>query len=290
LAHHLERDLVVAKSGRYRRSRLNAVCHGLTAQHVVLPWEDTEKYQTLLEELMAEYDPLGPTERHLVEQLAALFWRQQRVLQAEAASIRDGLRGQLALDAQLRVGAGALAHLPRADAYGPAELFPVTNDAAVAVRMTEQESRAQLAELEAEEARLWRALRILGRGGLRTYERALRALPEDVRDSWAEELEEATEAEPPAPEVGEDDAPVQATAASLRQFIEVHLLPNIARKRQEIEHRPLIRAHALAMAVTTTEFDRIDRHEVHLTRQIQRVLAMLLRLQETRKTIKSAAA
>ncbi len=280
----------MAKTGGYRQSRLNALRHGLTAQHVVLPWEDAAAYQAALDELLAEYDPMGPTERHLVEQLAASFWRQRRVLQAEAASIRDGLLGQLALDAQVRVRAGALAHLPGAAVPDPMALMPVTNDAATAVRTTEQEGHQDLTELDKEEAKLQRALRILQRGGLRIYERALRALPEGVREGWLEDLEEAAEDEPAAADEAQGEEPVQPTAADLRDFIETYLLPNIARKRQEIEHRPLVRAHALAMAVTVTDFDRIDRHEAHLTRQIQRVLAMLLRLQEARKTIRSAAA
>jgi hypothetical protein len=58
----------------------------------VLPWEDEGEYQTLLNALVAEHTPKGPTEEHLVEELAGIFWRKRRLRLAEAAVYRDKLR------------------------------------------------------------------------------------------------------------------------------------------------------------------------------------------------------
>ncbi len=261
----------------YGASRFNAARHGLTARHVVLPWEDAAAYQLMLEALLAEHHPMGPTEQHLVEQLAALFWRQQRVLQAETAAIRDGLREQLSFTHADRLSGGALAHLRHNKHEGTS----------AAVQATEQDSQVERADVDDDEAQIQRALRILKRGGRQVYERALAALRADTRAWWQEALEEAEE---PSADDQDDGEAWQADAASLRGFLEEKVLPYLARQRQEIEHRPLIRGHAFGMAIVQADLERLGRYETHLTRQIQRMLAMLMRLRENRTTIQSNAA
>jgi hypothetical protein len=56
--------------GNYEVARFNALRHGVLSRHTVLPWEDGEEYRSLLEALVAEHNPRGPTEEHLVEELA----------------------------------------------------------------------------------------------------------------------------------------------------------------------------------------------------------------------------
>ena len=58
---------------------LNALRHGLTAQTAVLPNESPEEFQQLLDAFLAEYQPAGPTETLLVEQMAMAAWRLRRM-------------------------------------------------------------------------------------------------------------------------------------------------------------------------------------------------------------------
>jgi hypothetical protein len=58
---------------------LNALRHGLTAQTTVLPNESPEEFQELLDAFLAEYQPAGPTETLLVEQMAMASWRLRRM-------------------------------------------------------------------------------------------------------------------------------------------------------------------------------------------------------------------
>jgi hypothetical protein len=51
----------------------------------VLPWENGEEYSTLVEALVAEHEPQGPTEEHLVEELAGVIWRKRRLRLGENA-------------------------------------------------------------------------------------------------------------------------------------------------------------------------------------------------------------
>ncbi|MAG00898.1 MAG: hypothetical protein CL388_06790 [Acidiferrobacteraceae bacterium] len=56
----------------YDAVRYNAIKHGILSHHTVLPHEDGEEYQQLLAGLIEEHGPVGPTETHLVEELAGI--------------------------------------------------------------------------------------------------------------------------------------------------------------------------------------------------------------------------
>ncbi len=58
----------------------------------MLPWEDRSEYDDLLEGLVAEHAPSGTTEHHLVEELAGIIWRKQRLVMAETAAYHAGLK------------------------------------------------------------------------------------------------------------------------------------------------------------------------------------------------------
>jgi hypothetical protein len=69
-----------------RRSRCNAVRHGLTAQTVIGALEDAEDYRGFEAAIMGDYDPQSAVERELVLRLASLLWRLRR-----ATTIETGL-------------------------------------------------------------------------------------------------------------------------------------------------------------------------------------------------------
>ena len=97
-------------------TRFNALRHGVLSRYTVLPWEDAEEYHALVAALVAEHAPQGPTEEHLVEELAGILWRKRRLRLAEAAAHRRGLDDTFASYREtVKV---ALAHL---DAPGQSE-------------------------------------------------------------------------------------------------------------------------------------------------------------------------
>ena len=69
-----------------RRSRCNAVHHGLTAETVIGALEDAEDYKAFEATIIADYDAQSTVERELVLRLASLLWRLRR-----ATSIETGL-------------------------------------------------------------------------------------------------------------------------------------------------------------------------------------------------------
>ncbi len=68
------------------RTRLNAFRHGLTGQTFVVSPEDAETYRTHHAEIRKHYQPAGPVESALTDQIAAGIWRLQR-----AHAIEEGL-------------------------------------------------------------------------------------------------------------------------------------------------------------------------------------------------------
>ena len=66
-----------------RRSRQNAVRHGLTSETVIVALEDIEDYQAFEAAVMADYDARPAVKRELVLRLASLLWRIRRATAIE---------------------------------------------------------------------------------------------------------------------------------------------------------------------------------------------------------------
>ena len=66
-----------------RRSRCNAVRHGLTAETVIGALEDAKDYQAFEAAIIADYDAQSAVERELVLRLASLLWRLRRATTME---------------------------------------------------------------------------------------------------------------------------------------------------------------------------------------------------------------
>jgi len=75
----------VTEEGK-RRSRQNAVRHGLTAETVIDALEGAEDYAAFEMAVTADYDAQSAVERELVLRLASLLWRLRR-----ATTIESGL-------------------------------------------------------------------------------------------------------------------------------------------------------------------------------------------------------
>jgi|GEM_PF-1972380 len=91
----LPSQATVVPNASYEDTRFNALRHGVLSRYTVLPWEDETEYRTLLDAVVAEYAPDGPTEEHLVEELTGIMWRKRRLRMAEAAVYREKLRSDV---------------------------------------------------------------------------------------------------------------------------------------------------------------------------------------------------
>ena len=71
-----------------RRSRQNAVRHGLSAETVVEIIEDLDDYRGFEAAIIADYDARTAVERELVLRLASLLWRLRRATMIETELLR----------------------------------------------------------------------------------------------------------------------------------------------------------------------------------------------------------
>jgi hypothetical protein len=245
-------------------TRFNALSHGILSRYTVLPWEDASEYHALVSALVSEHMPHGPTEEHLVEELAGILWRKRRLRLAEAAAHRRGLNSTL--ESYRNTVKIALVHL---DTAGQSERV------IDAIHATTDETEDDIREMREDEAMTRRSLDLLGSRRNDAYEVALEALREDTRQWWDNVLARD--------ELEEDESPVTADAGGLRHFLESEVLPWFENRKKELANRPLIREQAFGESLDPDKLERLGRYEVHLDRKLERMLAMLLRLKDLRR-------
>jgi hypothetical protein len=256
-------DLVMTKATSSRRlansrcdlTRFNALRHGLLSRFAVLPGEDETQYSDLLNALVAEHKPLGPTEEHLVEELAGIIWRKRRLRLAEGAVWRRGLTGAPSRE---------------------------TTEAALApLNLFEKEAAnvgKQRADLAQDGASIAHALELLHAGKTRCYDKALSNLGETTRERW----DEATRSKPPIELFDFSSPSFSQDADGLLQFLQTQARSCEAR-RKELENQPLIRDQVFGEALDPVRLEGLNRYEVHLDRKLERMLTMLIRLQDLRR-------
>src|SRR5216683_6465920 len=74
-----------------QRSKYNATKHAIFSSVALLEGESRSEFNSLLEGLLENFQPIGALEEILVNKLVTLFWRYRRLLIAEAAEIRKGI-------------------------------------------------------------------------------------------------------------------------------------------------------------------------------------------------------
>jgi hypothetical protein len=256
----------VVDVGNYGASRLNALKHGVLSRYVVLPWEDKAEYEAMLAAMVAEHTPDGPTEEHLVEELAGIIWRKRRVRMAEAALFREKIR-QKASDYLGPNNVASAALLPLTGASESKASIPQ------AIAATTIETARELRDMKLDQGMTQRALNLLEAGGPHAYEYALSALRDDTRAYWRECL-----SDPP-----DDGLTYAATAKDLRAWIDRCWHEWYDEPIAELQHRDVIRDQAFGIAYTAEGLEVPVKYEIHLDRKLERTLAMLVRLRELRQ-------
>jgi hypothetical protein len=253
------------------RSKFNALKHGLFSKVVVLKGESSADYLSLQNGLRADFQPQGTLETVLVENLAALLWRKCRLFQAETAEISEKIEfagvdfiTKQRVDAwdssRAAIGSGGL-------------LKPTTNSLVV------REAREILEMIRA----------LVSKQGLEGDSRLLKKLygedqdggiPYGLRLLCEVYFESAKQLEKQGNSSGDPElkkfmnAMIDAEIARLAKMDEV--LETIGRER--IEYKV-----SAAVIPGPEVSDRLLRYETHLSREIDRILNQLERLQRLRR-------
>jgi hypothetical protein len=81
----------ITEEGKHASSQ-NRRTHGLLSKKIVLEGESQEEFDALFTGYLEEHQPETPTERSLIESMAAARWRQERVWTLETAAMDDQIR------------------------------------------------------------------------------------------------------------------------------------------------------------------------------------------------------
>jgi hypothetical protein len=116
-------------------------------------------------------------------------------------------------------------------------------------------------------------------------------LSEATLEEWSERLNDVPREDLDDADGGEagDFDRYRPDALSLQRFLEEEVVPWYQQRGRELGNRDLIRAQAFGEALNPDRLDKLARYEVHLDRKLERILGMLLKLQDLRRTITPSA-
>jgi hypothetical protein len=244
--------------GIYTLTRFNATRHGILSKHTLLPWESREEYEEVYSSLRQEHIPKGPTEEHLVEEIAGIFWRKRRLRMAETAAFQERMYRE-------RVEIG---NPEESDDFIKWE-FPNIADQlfGLAFNMNSEDWARSLKLPMTDKLCTQAALKILNAGGHKAFQRALETLPINFRQDW---------------EKGVAEGKYSSNHEELSNYIvEAY---NYAEKFVDFiydKSSNMARSHG---AIFNPErLDNLSRYEVFLDRKLERILSMLLKIQALRR-------
>lgn len=242
------------KTVGYEVSRFNAVKHGILSKETLLPHENAEDYQMLLNALESEYSPEGISEQALVEELAGVLWRKRRLLLAEGAKINEGINNQMTYPVRVVNTAVPFSLHVSVSEFSETEI-PIREF----MKLSDDEVRQRRNELLLTREQIVSVQNRLRAGGRGTAKEALRLLPEIAENIWyAEDRSE--------------------TIYSVERFIENELMPYLDREEALLNNIDGMRQQMLGNAVSQLPFESLARYEAHLDRKFERTLSILLKL------------
>ena len=247
-----------AKPPAYEAVRFNALKHGILSRYTVLSHESHADYESLVNSLIDEHLPAGATEQHLIEELASVIWRKRRVLQAEGATINQGLK----------VSARSAKTVIPAAAPFEIGLSGASTDIRNLMDLTSEEVAESQQITRHDRDATNKAGHILRNGGDRAYGKAMRALLPDSREWWESLVEEEE---------------YTADAEGLKNFINERLSPLCHEQEKEARHHEAIKNQAVGEGLQAYKLLNLSRYETHLDRKFERTLAMLIKLKDLRK-------
>ncbi len=264
------------------RSRLNATRHGILSRARVMPWEDAAEYDRLLDILHEEYQPVGFTEEKLVEDLADIYWRKQRLRVAEGAELQTRMASVVAgVDSDI-------SRTRKPSSFSADALMLVSEHTDFSSEEAREVFRLSHDDIESEVARLTEL--ISSAGNIVTLleahkidcEEALRRM-ELVTGKSMDRYKEDPNQDSSEPEASASDKDLAALNLRWAKFIGSKFMRPWGRRKSLFESHELLRQQAYGCAVHPKHVEAFDRYEGSLWNGIERTLSMLTKLQQIRK-------
>jgi len=253
-------------------SKYNSLRFGLRTKATLLPWESAEEYEALRHELIDHHNPVGPTELHLVEEIGSVIWRKQRVLMAETALYRKELSQDIH-------GAYGKESLVQAAIVGKAPSYLQLGKVALAETVGPAEELASLAQAGKSLAAINKVLDKAAEA--KDYAAACALIPADlVAEYQVEWLGQEVETDDGDPYTYKEDP------EGLVFFLEDTVVPRLEARSLQHRYAQDIANQLQGQAFNPEKLELIGRYETTLDKKLERMLGMLLKMQEMRSTVK----
>ena len=234
---------------------------GAHLRAALLPWESTGAFEHLADQWRAAYCPQGPAEAALVNQLIWIDWRRRRICLGERALHM----------AQLHARTGSTTEYGASDGLVKRALvdqsYRLRKYGSRSVVATTARDDADLADYAQETSvRITKMLTILDETG--DYAGALSYLEEDIAEWWEETC-------------GEEKRFTE-DCDGLRAFLTIKLEPWLSALKLEAQERGAVRLQAQGESLDPARMGILLALEERLTRQFEKALGMLIKLQALR--------
>ena len=247
-------------NSNYDSSKYNAVKYGIFSKHTVMHWENKNDYDSILNDLIEEYQPNNLTERHLIVELANIIWSKMRLKYAEKASLQKELNENVNGYFSTRKAEEAL--LKEERTLGN---FNIKNTLVI----TDANTKLELNKLKEYLSYCDKSIDILTETD--NYKQGLSALHIDDQDKWSDTWVD-----------DDDDGTYSPTSDDLLQWVE-----DCQSKYQdsiyELENKDKVKDQVLGSTFLSDEaMNKYMRYENHLDKKFEKTLAMFFKLREIR--------
>jgi hypothetical protein len=251
------------------RSKHNALTHGIFSKVAVLKSESQAEFDTLRKKLREDRKPHGSLEVLLVDKLAVLFWRFRRFLTAEGAEIQVGSEfAQWDKNERYRQQTGSFPQLT----YNGGLMRWIENPVALqgCVDLLQDLQRSMSARGFSPQHDQSILTKLYGRDDQDSWNKVLSKSYEGWYDTSVCEEQERKENDYASPDQCKENflKEVKKEAQRLERYRKEHA--TISARRLQVE------------ALRLPEMDRLLRYETTLSREIERTLNQLERIQRMR--------
>lgn len=234
----------------------------------LLPWEDEDDLCDMVREWRAAFKPDCPAEHALVDQLIWIRWRRQRLILAERALHMAQLNARSSTTTAHGSSDGLVR---RSLTHMPYRLRKYDSQTAVSTTSHDDGELAEFARLAEERAHA--ALAIIAQDGLMGDAAAY--LEEDTLEWWEDER-------------ADNPDRYAETVEGLKAFIEIKLLSWLKGLQKQAGEREYVRLQAYGESLDPVRANTLLTLDDRLTRQFEKAMGMLIKLQDRRANSPSA--
>ncbi len=267
-----ELKVVSSAKDSYTKTRHNAVRHGILSNVDVLHWEDATELQNLRQGFLDDFKPQGASELYLVEELATIAFRKQRLYKAENALIISHLR--------TATSSYNLKYTLSEEATLLSGNSDIKADDLSFERILYPDHEKDQENLSYYQKCIETCESIINQDAM-SYEEALNTLgtlPEGLLEHWRECLKN------PEKWVDSEGNPYTKTIQSLKSRLQ-EVIDDFSKRKNLIEAKDQIRQQAIGTSyLPDKKMESLQRYETTMDRLFERKLSVLLKLQDIRNS------